>query len=202
MKLKKIIFGIVITGLLIIGAGILFKQCIKSQKEKLENLRSHISELKKEIVPIKFDIEDKTNKKITVEVRFYNTSEELLAKEHFTLIGNELTFDFQMVMFNNHYIGFPWKLYTDIMPPDSGKLLQQYYTKEGFPAIYKSQTSNDNIEEGIQVLYEKLMQEKTDSLPGNFGSAVHDLHRVREFLPHHTYKIVLRTKGGIEIIPE
>ena len=200
--MKKYI--IVILLLLIVAAGATFflTQYDSIQKKKIEELTLNIAELKAEHVPILFKIVERTDSGMQVVVKFFDAEDNELTRKEYSLRGKELSFDFQVIPIDKSYLAFPYKIYSDQIAPVDGIDLIENYDKAGFPQVfYQSDLSVDN-KRVLASIFEKVKAGKILDEKNTFGSVVHDFEGIKSFETGLIYKIVSRTKGGIEIIEE
>lgn len=197
-------FLYVIIALIIIGlAGLFFSSHFKSQEKKIAQLNKEIEWLKKETIPIRYKVKSRENDKVQLVVKFYDIDGKEIKKADFELEGKQPSFDFYVVKFEQGLIAFPWKIFTEKIKPEDGVLLWQYYENENFPLVFDTKEKNKAFKEGIEALYKEIKNgnlEKYDV----FGSMVQntnpDVNNNRDI--DVWYKIIVHTKGGIEIQPE
>jgi len=198
MKKLKVFF---VLSLFFFSTIVLFKYCTDFQESKIAKLQAKIDQLKSETVPMKFVILERSNGNIKFIVKFLNTKGENIAKDTMMLKGSELSFDFYSIpISSDHFIAFPYKIFTDEIAPKDGILLFDYYDNNNFPEIYKDDKMDKDVKEGLTVLFGLLKQGRETEIEGNFGNMVHDLKNIRQFRTDEVYKIVSRTKGGIEVM--
>ncbi len=202
MKLKTIliIFGILLT----LGVGVYFiSRGTKKQEKKIKNLEKEIVTLKETQIPIRYKIIWQENDKIKVSVKFYDLDGKQFRKEHFEMDGNVVSFDFYVIKSGERYIAFPYKIFTDKIAPENGTLLFDYYDKNNFPMVFYSKNSSEKFNDGIKALFDKLKNNDLESIEDIFGNMLQNPPKfVENGITGKVYKIVVRTKGGIEIIEE
>jgi hypothetical protein len=196
---------IILALLAIITAGVYFLFLgTKSQEKKIQQLNEEIAFLKQEVMPIRYTIISKNGKNITVGVKFYDLDGNQISKQRFTMEGNTVSFEFYVIKFDKGYIAFPVKIYTDLIAPEKGTSLFEYYEKNNFPQIYYSKKSSKAFNEGIVALFEKIKNNDFEDMDNVFGNMVQnhpkaDTSKIDEDI---AYKIIIHTKGGIEIIED
>lgn len=201
-KMKKIRILISII-LLIIVIVVLFKYCIKYQENKIAKLEEKIEQIKSETVPLKFIILERDSNTIRFVIKFIDVAGNTISKDTLKLEGSELSLDFYSVPLNDdYYIAFPYKVFTDVIAPDDGILLYDYYNVNGFPQIYANDEYDDDVREGLQQLFELILAGHETEIEGQFGNMVHDLKHIQQFRTNEVYKVVSRTKGGIEVMTD
>lgn len=99
-------------------------------------------------------------------------------------------------------MAFPYKIFTDKIAAENGELLYDLYDKNGFPQIFNSAEIDEDTKETLADIFELLKTNQTEELEGIFGSMVQDVKKYNEFIERQIYKIVIHTKGGIEIIED
>jgi len=190
----------------------------KRQKKKITNLEEMISELQSETIPLKFKVQKNSNNEIELIIFFLDLNGNIIRQEPITIQGKELHFDFQVIELHNNtkakkseqiiskqYLFYPYKIYTDIIPPIDGIKLCPYYQENGFPAIYKgfeSYLSDKNMkfknayEQKMTQTFEYVLNEDLENLTNQFGNAVHDMKEISSFKKGYTYSLVCKTHTG------
>ncbi len=204
MNLKTwLIILLIIAG---IGVGVYFLFLgTKSQEKKIQQLEQEIAFMKQETTPIRYTILSKENGNITVGVKFYDLDGNQIGKtQRFTMKGNTASFEFYVVKFDKGYIAFPVKIYTDLIAPENGTWLYDYYEEDNFPMVFYSKKTTKEFNEGIEALYEKIRTENIEDLDNVFGNMVqnHPKADTSQANSDIVYKIIVHTKGGIEIIQD
>ena len=201
MKIKKIAFIVIFVSLL---GFLLFNAATCSQTEKIILLEKQIDMLKTEQSPIRFKITERKDGKITVVVKFYDIEEKKIKSFKETMEGDELSFDFFVFKSENKskHISFPYKIYTDKIAPDNGKIITSYYNKNGFPQIFHSKNMDKNLNKTLVSIFEKMNSQNISSEDDYFGNMVHDISGMKSYKVGSVYKIITHTKGGIEVIEE
>lgn len=188
------------------------------QEEKITELEAEIKYLKSEHVPLRFKVIERAEEEVTVGIKFYDAQNRVLAQQlpngqrsdlivH-TLPGQELSFDFFVVPISNkRYIAFPYRLYTESIAPKDGITLTSYYNRQSFPQIFYYDSIDNSSRQGLQALFHKIEKGlKNNDMKsiydeeGLFGNMVHDLAGIQDFQEGQVYKIVARTKGGVEVM--
>lgn len=197
MKIKPVIW--ILIAIALIGTTyVVFKSLNGSADKKIENLNEQIVKLKNVVVPIRYKIKSQKDDKIKVVVKFLDLDSNLIEKKTFELKGNTVSFDFMLIKFQNGYIAFPYKIFTDKIAPENGIILFDYYEKNNFPQVYYSVSSNKSFNDGIKALYKKIKENDIENLEV-FGSMVQNHPAASGKAIGDTYKIVVHTKGGLEI---
>jgi len=179
-----------------------YSSCIKEQEKQIKKLEDNIALLKETNQPLRFKILEKTEDSIAFILKFYNADGKEINAIKEKLNGQELSFDFYVVPVKDKYVAFPSKMFTDRISADNGIVLYDYYDEEGYPAIFYTKDINKDLYKGLKEVYQKVKKGQLDSLNDHFGNMVHDIAKVKSFLPENVYTIVTHTKGGIEIIEE
>jgi hypothetical protein len=177
-------------------------KCIERQEQKIKILESKISLLKETQTPIRFKILEKTADSIKLSAKFYNADDKEINKIETTIAGQELSFDFYVVPVKDRYLAFPYKIFSNRVAPANGIELYDLYDKEGFPGVFISKEIDPDLKEGLKEVFNKVKTGQIDSLHSYFGNMVHDIEKLKSFVPKTVYSIVTHTKGGIEIIEE
>jgi len=194
--------SLLVLAIIFFGIVLVFKFCTNYQRKTIAKLEAKIELLKSETIPLKFMIIEKKDSMITFITKFMDMDGNEITKDTFNLKGNELSFDFYSVPFEQkqRYLAFPYKIYTDQIAPNDGILLYSYYDKGGYPMVYVEKDMNKELKEGLKELFTILKEGKETDIKDYFGNMVHDLKYLREFQTGAIYKIVTRTKGGIEVM--
>ncbi len=198
--MKKASYYIVIIALILLVGGYFLTRYAKIQEKRIENLEDHIAFLKAESVPVKFRIDEKTDSLIKVTIKFYDLDDNEIAKTQQQVYGEELSFDFWVIPVKDKYVAFPHKLFSDQIAPKNGIILTGFYDKQGFPQIFHHSQITNQGKEAFTLLFDEL---KTDSIQHDlkqFGNMVHDIKQIKSFQEGYVYKIVVHTKGGIEVL--
>ncbi len=189
----KLLFCIIVVGAF---------SCTDYQEEKIEKLKSEITWLKKETIPIRFKILSRTPEFIHVGLKLYDADGAEIKYSELKMPGRELSFDFYIVQANGKQIAFPYKIFTDQIAPKNGTLLIPMYDKDGFPLILHHQQIDASTTIALTDLFAEIKSGEIHNRKKQFGSLVHDLDGVRLFEEGVVYKIIIHSKGGIEIVAE
>ena len=202
MKAKTIL--ILLGVVLVLGIGVYFVFLgTKSQEKKIADLEKEISFLKEEMTPVRYKIISQQGDQVEVSLKFYDLDGKEIAKQHFTMKGSDVSFDFYVVKTGDRYVAIPYRLFTDKIKPQDGKLLYKYYEKDDYPMIFYSKQSPKLFNEGIKALYGKIKSGEVDDIENIFGNMVQNAPQtMKNEIENKVYKIVVHTKGGIEIIEE
>lgn len=201
MKINPIVIIIIIV---IVAAATYFLFIgTKSQEDRIKDLEKEVSFLKEEIVPIRYKIISQEDDKIEVSVKFYDLDGKEFSKQRFTMEGTVASFDFYVVEMNNKYIAFPYKIFTDKIKPENGTFLYEYYEKDNFPMIFYSENSTTPFSFGIEALFQKIKDEDLENIENIFGNMVQNAPQTMiNGAEGSVFKIVVHSKGGIEVIEE
>lgn len=197
---KKIIILILIIVVSVVAFFLVTGTINKIQLNKIKNLETKISLLKKEITPIRFKILEKDNDKIKVAIKFFDSDNNVITKIIKEVKGTELQFDFLVFKINNQHLVFPYKIFSDEIAPDNGIIITEYYNKKGFPQIFYSKNIDKDMKQYLIEIFEKINNDEITSETDYFGSLIHDVPEYKSFKVNKIYNIITRTKGGIEVI--
>ena len=204
--LKPLIWIILIVALIAAGIFAFNKIVVKgSQKEKIAKLNEAISSLKEVTVPLRYKVISKTRDTMTVAVKFYDLDGQQIGKtQKFRLKGNTVSFDFYVAEFNNQYVAFPYKIFTDLMKPENGIIIYKYYEQNKFPMIYYSKNSSKAFGLGIEALFEKIKSGNIEDMKNIFGNMLQNSPKAdSNRIDDSTYKIAVHKNGGaLKIIEE
>lgn len=173
-----------------------------NQREKIALLEEKIELFKTTNTPIRFKITEKKNGKIKVAIKFYDTEGTDFRRTEMTLKGNELSFDFLVFSVKDKHLAFPYKVYTDEIAPDKGEDLTEFYDKKDFPQIFYFKGIDEELQEGMSSVFEKIKTNDISSDDKYFGNMVHDISELKSYRVDRIYKIITHIKGGIEVVEE
>jgi hypothetical protein len=199
--MKKFFLFLLVFGIL---TALLFGyfKCIEKQEEKIRKLESKIALLKETQTPIRFKILEKTKDSIKLSAKFYNSDDKEIGKLDTIIPGQELSFDFYVLPVKDRYLAFPSKIFSNQIAAANGIKLYDIYDKEGFPQVFYSKDMDRDLNTGLKYVFKQVKTGQLDSLNKYFGNMVHDIRKLKSFIPKTVYSIVTHTKGGIEIIEE
>lgn len=186
------------------GAAYFFYYETQNQEKKIAKLNSQIENLKQENVPVRYKVTERQDGRTKVKVKFYDLEGKEVGQKDFDLEGNQVSFDFYVVKFDNGFVAFPWKIFTEKMEAKNGLLLFNDYSKNEFPEIYFSKDNQKPFNDGIKALYSEIKEGNIQKYDNIFGSMVQntdaDVAKNRDV--DVWYKIIVHTKGGLEIIKD
>ena len=196
----KILIGILIIGAIAAAAYYGFGYLTKEQEKKIAKLEDKIEFLKKETVPMRFKILEKDIAQITFAIKFYDQDSVEFFADTLTLPGQELSFDFNIVPIKKDLsIASECDAYTNKIPAKEGTMLYKYYDDHGFPQTMSTNGADEEYINLMTDLFAKIKAGDTEKIKGIYGSMVQDIAKLNEFQVNHIYKIVIHTKGGIEV---
>ncbi len=198
---KKIIITILSVTTALIGLTVYTTGC--KQEQKIAELETKIDLLKAEYTPMRFKILDRKNNNIKVAIKFYNAQGKSINRMTKILPGNELSFDFYVIPIGTRHLFFPLKIFTDKIPPAKGTQLTNFYDKSDFPAIYETAAPMDKkLYKGLKSIFQHIKDDDFDADDQYFGSMVHDITKLKKYKTNTVYRIVCRSKGGMEVIED
>lgn len=173
---------------------------ITLQQDKIERLEETVLSLRETHTPVRFRIENRTADSVFVLLKLQKADESEISKTYLKLKGNELFIDFISVPVGNRFLAFPYRVFTDFMPPDSGLALMPLYLVDDLPLIYHNDSLDFPSRDILRDLMRSIQKNGTMVDDKSFGTAVHDIKQFKSFQTGITYKVITHTKGGIEII--
>ena len=200
--MKKIIIVLLILAVLGTTGYFIFNAAGCKQKEKIAALEDRINELQAEYVPIRFKILNRENGNIRAALKFYDADGKVINRTTKILEGRELSVDFYVIPVKDKYLAFPVKIFTDKIATDNGESLTELYDKEGFPQIFFSKNLDKKLMGGLELIFTKIKEDNYSADDKYFGNMVHDIPQLKAYKIGEIYRIVCRTKGGIEVIQE
>ncbi len=199
----KILLGIVVVGIIAAVAYFGFDYLTEKQEKQIVQLKDKINFLKTETIPIRFKILEKDTANIKFAIKFYDQDSVEFTADTISLRGQELSFDFTVVPIKEaQNIAFPVKMFTNSIPAKQGISLFKYYDDHGFPQTMGINGADDAYMDLLSTLFEKIKAGDTEDVEGIYGSMVQDIAKLNEFKVNHVYKIVVHTKGGIEVLED
>lgn len=215
-----------------LGAWLVLGLGTARQREKIAALESLEARLTAERVPLRFMVLSRASDEISARVKLYDLDGRELAAFERSFRGGELFFDFVVAPLGEDWLAFPRRVFTELTPAQAGVSLLGYYEREGFPGVFGSETMGKAEREAVKELYREALRAAGGSEPGSeggtggasgegaaagrraggseaarlagrsFGSAVHEVSTLSRFDVGVVYKIVCRSKGGIEIMED
>ena len=197
--MKKVLFIIFI---LVITGCVVFFIITSGQKQETIRLEETIEFLKEETIPIKFKINSRTDSSLAVAIKFFDPDNKEINKTEITLKGKELSFDFITIQAGDSYLSFPYKVFTDEIPPINGKKLTSFYERDQAPAVFVYDGIHKDLLTQLKLLFRDVKNDNIGNLEHYFGNLVHDIEKVSSFKTGIVYKIVVHVKGGIEVMED
>ncbi|MCX7025640.1 MAG: hypothetical protein NT080_13645 [Spirochaetes bacterium] len=170
------------------------------QKAEIRELEATVRRLGAESVPMRFVIEERSPDSMSVLVKFYDTAGGEVGQLEAKLPGRELSVDVLIVPYRGAYVAFPYRIFSDSIAPKDGTALPRAYGKGGFPATVPLPTS-EKAKAEITSLFNAVAS--GGPLPVEaFGNAVHEIGKLAAFETGMVYRVVVRPKGGVEIVED
>ncbi len=170
------------------------------QNRRMRALESGIAALQSETVPLRFMVLAREDDSVTVRVRLYDLGGTEIGFMETNLPGRQVFFDFIAMPYNKTWLAFPYRIFTEKVPPAEGVDLSMLVAPEGMPLTYRGGPLDRRALEKLGELHASMV--RGDVPKGSFGNAVHDVAELASFSLETVYKIVVRTKGGIEILED
>ncbi len=199
---KKLLFAFFSLSAIILFVAVLFNSMTCGQEKKIANLENKIELLKAEQTPVRFKITDRKSDSFTVAIKFFDADDNVIKRIEKKYKGTELSVDFLEFPVKDRYVAFPYKMYSDEMTPDSGDILFPHYDNAGFPQIFNYKDIDNDLKNGLQILFSKIKENDINPESTYFGNMVHDLKGVKTYKEDVVYKIIVHTKGGIEVVED
>ncbi len=177
----------------------------QKQEETIRRLEDKIKFLKSYYVPLKFKIISRSGDNFIISLKFLTKNGTAIRINgydyvHFKVSGSQPAFDFAMVKLGEGYLAFPWLLFSDAVASSKGINLFKYYTgKDGEPLIYYPFASEDEKQAFIDV-FARVKKGQADW--GSMVTSAADVSHSWAFQTGRVYKIVVHTRGGIEILED
>ncbi len=142
------------------GAAIyLFNFSLKNRKIDLEKALAYI---KSEYSFAEISVLSKTGNSFLYNLKLINIGGTAVTDETFTLDGRDIFLECKVVAarsgsFSNAFV-FPFNLYTDTIPPGSGKSVTNLYYINGFPSIFTLANMDISYKNTVSFLFENAME--------------------------------------------
>lgn len=199
----------------------------RAQRGRIASLEESIVALQEETVPLRFMVGDRADGRLSLRLRLYDIAGVEYASGDYELEGELLFLDFLAAPFGQSWLAFPYRIFTERVAParglDLSALVMPGYSSAGtaeaspstakddagasargaYPSYPQSHAGGPFDEAGLAELgrlYAALLG--GEPVKGSFGNAVHDLAELRRFELGAVYKVVVRKKGGIEVMEE
>lgn len=200
-----------LSAVLLLAAFLALGLYLTKQRSITRSLEERIESVKAVTVPLRFMVLSRSDSSISARFRFYDADGRDVASFERAWNGSELAVDSLLVPVGGRYLAFPVRVFTDAVAPRRGTELFPYYDRDGFPAIYDSETLDNATRAALADLFSKLKTAENlyrgaaegtleKPLRKIFGNAVHDLQRFRRFEVGTVYSLVVHSDGGIEIL--
>ncbi|MDR0411163.1 MAG: hypothetical protein LBH75_04230 [Treponema sp.] len=227
MKHKSLL-ALLLMAFALVGAAVVINGFRKEVEEKKER---ELQELKDVLVPLRFREVEKNGGKIKAELYFYSYLEDDIDKSFMSdvfekqkplnsltveLEGNELFIDCLRFVEKQgnifkHDVNwvFPYRVFTDSIPPDQGVLIHDVYASDGFPHIYDAFNLDGEARERVSEIFSQIKQyggigPESELRKVISGNAVHDISNgVLRFQTGRWYSLIVHIKkGGVEYVAE
>ena len=185
---------------------------ISTQRAAVARLEDRIDRLKSEFTPLRFMVLSRSDSSVSARFRFYDAEGREISSFERSWNGSELAIDSVLVPVGDRVLAFPSRVFTDAIAPRRGTVLFGYYNRDGFPAIFDSPSLDGATRAALADLFDRVRifdgpewsgdPGPLAALKGVYGSAVHDLRRLRVFEVGAVYSLTVRAAGGIEILRE
>lgn len=186
---------------LVLGLASLAIGVIRSmQRAKLASLEDGIAALQEETVPLRFMVLSRDGGRLKVRLKFYNLAGDEVAALDAELAGSQLYLDFLAVPYGSSWLAFPERAFTERVAPELGVDLGAVAAPGMGPLTYTGGALDGRALIEIGKLYHEL--KSGHSPQGAFGNAVHDIAELGPFREGAVYRVVIRKKGGLEIMEE
>lgn len=202
MKAKSIITFVILLISAVIFVYLVFIGT-KEQTKRIADLEKEISFLKEDITPIRYKILSQDNENTELSVKYYDLDGNEFATKKYNINGSKVSFDFFVVKIEEKYVAFPSKIFSDKIATKDGINIFSDYEKNKYPMIFYSKDANKAYSNGIISLFEKIRVNDIEDIENIFGNSVQNINQLNDKNDlNKTYKIIVHTKGGIEIVEE
>lgn len=200
-----------------LGGYLWVKSVEQLQQEKITYLEKLSDRLRSETVPVKFMVLSRDEGQVKARLKLYDLAGREIAEIEKSWEGSAIYVDMLLLPFSSEspradkadsWLALPYRVFTDKVSAASGTLLFDSYDSRGFPEVLRGVEWKSKEEKAIREAYAKARRlaakglPASDSVPGGYGSAVHEVAKLASFEPEVVYKIVCRIKGGVEVLEE
>jgi hypothetical protein len=194
----------------------------RAQRGRIASMEENILALQDETVPLRFMVSARAEGRLSLRLRLYDLAGVEYASGDYELEGELLFLDFLAAPFGQSWLAFPYRIFTERVAPAQGldlsALVMPGYSAPGESgAAGAAQSGGGSADAFLPLshaggpfdeaglaelgrLYAALLG--GEPVKGSFGNAVHDLAELRRFELGAVYKVVVRKKGGIEVMEE
>lgn len=208
--------ALVIVASFVVAGYLWLQQANESQKGRIAYLEGLTSRLRSETVPLKFMILSREGGQVRARLKLYDLSGREVSTIEKSWPGSELYIDMLLLPVRSvkggdkadSWLAFPYRVFTDSVGAASGTLLFDAYGGGGFPEVLRGVAWAPREEAAIAAAFASARRlaasglPAAGSVPGSFGSAVHEVSKLAAFEPGLVYKVVCRVKGGVEIMED
>ncbi|HAE22612.1 MAG TPA: hypothetical protein DCG47_09870 [Spirochaetaceae bacterium] len=214
--LLKALFLLALLAALAYGS---FYLLTRAQRGRIASLEESILALQEETVPLRFMVLKRAEGRLSLRLRLYDLAGAEYASREYELEGELLFLDFLAAPYGQAWLAFPYRIFTERVAPAQGLDLAALVMPGYSPALaagaapasarntsplYPQSHAGGSFDEAglaeLGRLYAALLD--GGQVKGAFGNAVHDLAELRRFELGAVYRVVVRKKGGIEVIEE
>jgi hypothetical protein len=193
------------------------KDADSRQRQRITYLEGLSSRLQAETVPIRFMILSRDGGAIKARIKLYDLAGSEVAVIEKSWPGAELYVDTLLVPLGGDragsgrgesWLAFPYRIFTDRVSASAGTLLFDAYDGGGFPEVFRGIAWTDREAAALRSVFAAARKEAAAGLPatgsakGAFGAAAHEVEKLAGFELGVVYKVVCRSKGGVEIMED
>ncbi len=183
----------------------------RAQRGRIASLEESILALQEETVPLRFMVSKRADGRLGLRLRLYDLAGVEYASGDYELEGELLFLDFLAAPYGQAWLAFPYRIFTERVAPAQGLDIAALVmpgaaaggARSADPLYPQSHAGGPFDAAGLAELgrlYAALLA--GEPVKGSFGNAVHDLAELRRFELGSVYKVVVRKKGGIEVLEE
>lgn len=157
-------------------------------------LLEEIQKLKKEYVFMKFNVLSQTKDTI-LDFVLYDINGNEVTNFLLTNKGIDVFVENRIIVFKkSNAIVFPLKIYSEVISPEKGNFIGNYYFVSGEVILYKS--TSKEFSDFINKLYSNEANIKNEYIETSFNAVLHTLNGVKV---GKSYECFVHINGGLEL---
>lgn len=175
--------------------------------DEAESLREAVAFVKSEYYFLEMKVDDISGDKIFVTLSYLGLDNEIKAENSYELSGSDVFIESRIAVGTaegeKRAFVFPFRIYSDSIPPSDGEILTNDYVSEGIPKTYLTSGIPESTKSGMKLIFSYLFDEKTENLNIQFISEVFDtaIHQDQNspFEKGSVYLFSIHPGGGVEM---
>ncbi|MCX7821149.1 MAG: hypothetical protein N2258_05675 [Brevinematales bacterium] len=158
-------------------------------------LTEEIEKLKKEYVFLSFKVLGQDEDNSVVSFELYGFDGVKVTNFILTNRGRDVFIESKVIVLKkSNLVVFPWKIYSDVIAPENGVFIGDYYAPDGEVMLYKS--SGRELFNFINSLYSDGLNSKNEYIENIFIAVLHTVNGVKT---GRVYECMAHINGGLEL---